>query len=76
MSNSRVLELMKGMGREQRPRVNPYASHAAAEILALEGKHKEAAEVRSLVDPTNEQFAQDPLDFWLAVEELGPPTDD
>jgi hypothetical protein len=64
---------MKAMKNMKRPRpvVNPYASHAAAEILAGEGKHNDADAIRAEIDPTNEQHGMDPLDFWLAVEELG-----
>ena len=78
MSNSRVMKIMKDMGYGVRPRpvVNPYASHAAAEILHREGKYEDAKAVRAEVDPTNEQFAMDPLDFWLEVEALGEPPRD
>ena len=71
MSNSRELRMiLQGMQR-QRPVLNPYATQAAAEILEADGKHNDAAAVRAECDPTDEQHGMDPLDFWLAVEELG-----
>jgi hypothetical protein len=66
MSNLR--EVFKGM-RLERPPLNPYATPHAAEVLAAEGKHADAALVRQEVDPTDEQAGMDPLDFWLEVEE-------
>ena len=70
---SNVMEAMKYMRRPRllRPVLNPYATLAAAEILEAEGKHRDAAAVRAEADPTSEQHGMDPLDFWLAAEELG-----
>ena len=69
---SNVVEAMKHMKRPRlsRPVLNPYATHAAAEILEADGKHRDAAAIRDEIDPTNEQHGMDPLDFWLAIEEL------
>lgn len=50
--------------------MNPYATPHAVEVLAAEGKHADAALVRQEIDPTDEQAGMDPLDFWLAVEDL------
>ncbi len=70
MSNSRVLKTILSGMKKQRPTLNPYASAAAAEVLEGEGKFKDAALVREEIDPTDDQYAMDPMDFWLAVEDL------
>jgi len=61
------------------PRIidNPFATEHAAELLESEGKHNDAAAVRAQIDPSDSVTeGGDPLDYWLAVEELGATQED
>lgn len=55
---------------QEATRHNPYATEHAAQVLEANGQYQEAAEVRTLIDPSDDPVGSgDPLDFWLAVEE-------
>jgi hypothetical protein len=58
------------MRRPQIPPENPWLTYTAAETLRLNGHKGAAAEcLKELGDPTEVDFAIDPLDFWIMMED-------
>lgn len=59
-----------------RPAYNPWATHAAAEELERQGKRQLAHAVRSEIAADTEQYAMDPMEIWIRVEESEPYSED
>ena len=68
---SYLLRAIKKAQEAQALTGNPYATEHAAQVLEANGQYEDAAAVRAAIDPSEEEVgAGDPLDFWLAVEDL------
>lgn len=62
-------EISRVIQRTLRPPAhNPWATEAAAEQLARQGKRREAHMVRREIDPNAEAFALDPMEIWIRAE--------
>lgn len=61
--------ILRDMRREPPAIENPWATEAAAETLELNGQHKAAKEVRAAIGPTAPTESQDPMEFWILVED-------
>ena len=74
MSNiMRAFKTARQQPNHDRPAENPWATAYAAEVLASEGKHEEAALVRQEFGP--EPAMTDPLDILIAMEEYAATSD-